>query len=106
MDLNREVAEKVKKITAEEARALTGSLTLNAARELPKIYNKIKTAAEKGSTSIIMRGKIYNTYNDERDWNASLREIVKDLRDHGYTCTTFYEERQFVDLGLKIDWSN
>jgi gp48 len=68
---------------------------------------KIREAANKGETSVIVRESPYDmwlyieTELDDRD----AKRCIKELRDLGYTVSHFYKEgSQFVDVGLFIDW--
>ena len=94
----------MKIISAEEARKLAKIPEKRIQLELLEIDKRIKEASAREETSILMRGEIYDTYPDRKNWRYELQEIVQYLEKSGFKCEMFYEERQFVDLGLRIRW--
>lgn len=98
----------MKRITADEARALCG--TDKAQETLGVIYERIRKAAALGQTQVRYATEsdmgVYNWDREAKKPTTPLgRIVVEQLRKDGYTVTTYYEERQFVDLGLVISWS-
>lgn len=96
----------MKKNTAKEARTLAGVMSKMATDSLRECYARIKKSALDGRTYIVMRGKLYDTYKSEDKWSEGLKEVVADLRKNGFECSSYYNELQFVDIGLKISWEN
>lgn len=102
-----QVTAKQARITAKEARELA---QLDKTEEiLAKIYERIREAATRGDTSIRFAGNanemgVYQFVGGKQPGTPLGRRVVDRLRADGYKVTTYYEELQFVDLGLVISW--
>lgn len=96
-------------ITAQQARDLAKSEEEKIAAEVEKhlayFEPQIKAAAEQKKTEIIIRsgGYEYWLYNRENK-DPVVKATVAKLRELDYVVSLFYDERQFVDMGLKISW--
>lgn len=69
------------------------------------ILERIKKATANGLDEIIIREHHYCMFLD--NITASPKEqvdVIKALRNHGYSVDLYYYEGQFVDIGLRINW--
>ena len=89
-------------ISAKEARELSGP---KCEEYLVYLEQKIKAAATKGERDVIIREKPYCDWMyKESDLKGEPIKVIKELRNLGYTARLFYQENQFVDMGLWIQW--
>lgn len=90
-------------ITAKEARALSGP---TVDEHLARLSKTIETAAREGKQFVIIRSEPYDRwlYNGNPSGNSIEGKVITALTLAGYKVGFFYEERQFVDMGLKISW--
>lgn len=86
-----------------EKRALPAEI--EAQEALIEIEKIIKEKAEKGSTSVIIREQPYSDYLMYSSDNPVSKIVVDTLRKNGFDVDLFYYEGQFVDYGLRIEWS-
>lgn len=87
------------RITAEEARKLSGPITTDLLKEA---YAAIRLSAKEGKTSVNLTGSFWVTdgYTRTPQWN----KIKSILEQDGFIVTFFYEERQFVNMYTVISW--
>lgn len=87
------------KITAEEARKLSGPTTQD---HVATVYRLIRKAAEKKERSV----KLYDDFwvYEGYKGTTSYKEACKILEGDGYKVRFFYEERQFVDMYTIVEW--
>ncbi len=89
------------RLTAELAASLSGP---SADEYRERIDDQIRDAASKAERVLILRQQPY------ADWARSAKpdpigaQVMKELRDDGFKVSLHYEEKQFVDYGLKIEW--
>lgn len=86
-------------ITAEEARKLSGKTV----EELAFDFNDIikKAAMEQKRTVLHYHGELENeAYSHTKKWN----DFVSYMNNLGYQVEFHYEERQFVDMRIRISW--
>lgn len=89
-------------ITAQEAYDLAKP---NYDKYLEFINEKIKTAAKNGKTSIIIRENPYSCWLYGPDKNdQEVDDLLKLLKERGFSISLYYNEGQFVDIGLNISW--
>lgn len=89
-------------IKAQEARELATDYVQLYCDELEKLIRK---AAEDKNFEVVVRKNPYSEWlknGHPEDKNA--RETIEILQKNGFRVSYFYEERQFVDTGLKISW--
>jgi hypothetical protein len=92
-------------LTAAQARELS---KLNSPKGLTEaVLEGVKERAEQGKSEFITRqygfgdGRLYTT---EQNYPSKIREVLQILRKLGYKADIFCEERQFVDIYLKVTW--
>lgn len=93
-------------ISAEEARALAGpSIDEQVGGHLNVISDHIRKAATAKSREVILREDPYCYWLYGQLLHGSVADkVVHELRENGYIVELFYEERQLVDIGLRIRW--
>jgi hypothetical protein len=86
-------------ITAEEARKLSGKTSAEYALDF---NDAIRDAAKTGARTVLKyHGELENeAYHTTVRWKA----FVEYMRGLGYSVELHYEERQFVDMRVKISW--
>lgn len=86
------------KITAAEAR----KIALGPVDEMLELaYTEIRKAAEKGRTTVNVFGEWQREgYNE----TTAFKKAKKVLEDDGFKVKYFYEEKQFVDMGITVSW--
>ena len=89
-------------ITAEQARLLSGPST---EEHLEVISRRIEEAAKSGKREVILREVEYAhwLYN-EKDMSDVTKQVIEKLRKNGFEVKLYYNELQFVDMGLWIKW--
>ena len=91
-------------ITADDARELAGVLDREIERFIANADVLIEERAKSGKRSVIVR----DTYIANAGYNSKTDgpwKIVADIYSkRGFAVSFFYEERQFVDMGMKIEW--
>lgn len=87
------------KITAEEARALSGPSVEDHVNE---VYPAIRKAAEQKWREIRLHDDFWTQggYSGTADWKRACDL----LRADGFKVEFFYEERQFVNMYTKVSW--
>lgn len=93
-------------ITAQDAINLVNKKELKS--HLEYLDRCIVEAAESGQHFVIIRAKPFEMavrQLPKADESSMLRKVINDLRARGFTVTQHWEEGQFVDCGMKIDWS-
>lgn len=92
-------------ITAAEARALSGP---GVDEYISMLDLKIRDAAErKEQKFIILRADPFARWMyPKRPTEGVAAEVITRLEKAGFKVTLHYEEKQFVDLGLRIDWGS
>ncbi len=90
-------------ITAEQAAEMAGP---KAEEYLEFIEEKIIDAAKNQNREIIIRDNPYSTwlYGSNKSNPDEVRKALKALSDNGFKTSLHYQENQFVDIGLKIEW--
>lgn len=89
-------------ITAEQARLLAGP---TAEEYLEIIGDRIEMAAMNKEREVIIRDTPYAEWlYSEKDMPPAAREVVAKLRKNGFEVKLYYNELQFVDMGLWIRW--
>lgn len=86
-------------ITAEQARALSGKTSEEFAQDFEEA---IKEAATNGKRKICKyHGQLEKeAYSRTEKWNS----FVEYMSSLGYSVSLFYEERQFVDMRINVEW--
>ncbi len=89
-------------ITAEQARDISG---LTAEQYAKRLSTFIESAANDGDQYVIVRQEPYAgwMYNERVD-SKTAKATLEILRKNGFEVSLFYQENQFVDIGLKISW--
>lgn len=91
-------------ITAAQARTLSGPTLNEQVKEHLEVISKVvETAAANKQRSVTIRHEPYGSWLYGTVVEPAL-STVAELRKLGYTIDFFYEERQFVDMGLRISW--
>lgn len=92
-------AEKMKTITAKEARDLAGP---TVEEQVADVFEKIREAATSGKRRLHLHGQFwaYGGYHNKPDWLAAK----KLLEDQGFVVTFYYNESQFVDMYTVVEW--
>lgn len=86
------------KITAKQARDLAGP---TIEEMIDDVYARIKAkAAEKKDRSLILHDWAYEGYGNTEKYKA----LKKELEGAGFEVEFFYEERQFVNMYVIIEW--
>ena len=90
-------------ITAEQAAEMAGP---KAEEYLEFIEKKIIDAAKNQIRGIIIRDNPYCNwlYGSSKSNPGEVRKALKALSDNGFKVSLHYQENQFVDIGLKIEW--
>ena len=90
-------------ITAEQAAEMAGP---KAEEYLEFIEKKIVEAAEKQNREIIIRDNPYSNwlYGSGKSNPDEVKKALKVLSDNGFKVSLHYQENQFVDIGLVIEW--
>lgn len=90
-------------ITAKDARAIMGP---TKEEYLAFIENCIRTAAGKQQNHVIIRQEPYAgwLWRGEGDAPKAAQDVLKELREADFKISFHYQELQFVDYGLRIDW--
>jgi len=92
-------------ITAKRARILSGNDEEECKEALRAIEERIKTAAGSGGSSLIIRDEPYAYWlYSEKSKTKTSKRVISELENLGFKVSQYYEERQFVDIGLKIEW--
>jgi len=86
-------------ITAKEARELSGPTIQEEALSLdPHIR---KAAENKERKVLVYHGKLENeAYSNTQRW----KDFVKYMQGLGFKVSLHYNESQFVDMRLRIEW--
>lgn len=88
-------------ITATEARALAGP----APEEyLAFIESQIREAAKGKQREVIIRSEPYASWLYGRNLTDAAYKVIEELKHKGFEVSLHYQELQFVDMGLKIEW--
>lgn len=94
-------------ITAKEAYKIAKPAYDNYMAFLDK---KIRKAAGERKTEIIIRESPYNDWlYDEKNLkkrDEDAYKAISKLRELGFSVGLYYNELQFVDIGLRINWGN
>lgn len=90
-------------ITAKEANDISGTKTEVF---IEFIEEKIKASAKLGKHEVIIRenpysGWLYVGYNKLHD---NEKACLDELKTCGFDVDLYYNEGQFVDIGLRIKW--
>jgi len=89
-------------ITAQQARELAGP---TAKDYLKFIDEKIRQAATDKKHEVFIRENPYASWlYKESDLSDEPRKAVQELRKLGFTVSLYYQENQFVDIALWIQW--
>ena len=89
-------------ITAEQAAEMAGP---KAEEYLEFIRKKIVEAAGKQNREVVIRDNPYCIWLYGSKSNPDeVRKALKALSDNGFKVSLHYQENQFVDIGLKIEW--
>ena len=89
-------------ISAKQARTIVGP---SKEDYLEVLERRIIKAAEGKNYEVILYDKpyVYWLY-DAKHRDATVEAVLNDLRELGYQVSLYYNESQFVDMGLKISW--
>lgn len=90
-------------ISAHEARKLAKP---DIEAHVVYLNSRITEAAKQGKTEVIIRKAPYRCwlYIMDDDQKPEAEAVLKLLKDKGFQCKLFYNEVQFVDIGLHILW--
>lgn len=90
-------------ISADEARKLAKP---DIEAHVVYLNSRITEAAKQGKTEVIVRKAPYRCwlYIMDDDQKPEAEAVLKLLKDKGFQCKLFYNEAQFVDIGLRIIW--
>lgn len=90
-------------ITAKEARMLAGPTDAEVANlALESVFEAIQRAAENKQRSITLRDDFWA--RGGYDLSNTYKIAVERLEELGFDVKFFYEENQFVDMGVNISW--
>ena len=64
----------------------------------------IKAAEDKKYEVIINANPYANWLYDAKYRDITVEAVLNDLQELGYQVSLYYNESQFVDMGLKISW--
>ncbi len=94
--------EKKMLITAEQARDLSGG---PMEKHLEILSGHIEKAAKDGKREVVIRQGPYDNwlYQTPKP-NTLAANVIDQLKKAGYKVSLYYNESQFVDMGLKISW--
>lgn len=89
---------------AETARQLVKAR--ESRQHLEFLKRAIVKACEEGFYKVIIRAEPYAQClrNDNGCGNPALKQALLVLREEGFELSQFWEEHQFVDMGLEISW--
>lgn len=87
-------------LTAQEAREIAGP---DAKDYLEIIDGRIRAAAEMKEREVIIRDQPYANWLYGTPSKVA-KEVIKKLKEYGYDVDLYYQESQFVDMGLWIKW--
>lgn len=90
-------------ISAEEARKLQLPDPEVVKDHLRIIETAIKRDAPSKSETII-RTEPYCRWLYDSERTPTVSAVIDELTRLGYTLDLYYQERQFVDMGLRIRW--
>ncbi|MCA7086098.1 hypothetical protein K7G19_21130 [Cupriavidus sp. DB3] len=97
--------EKVKRLTAAEAREIAGP---TVSERVDLALDRIREAAEKKQREVALHGDFWahGGYGSDRTTTLAKQydEAVRQLKDLGFKVRFFYEERQFVDMYTIVEW--
>ena len=91
-------------ITAKQAAEMAGP---KAEEYLEFIEKKIIKAVKDQNRGIIIRDNPYSNWlygSSSKSNPDEVRKALKTLSDNGFKVSLHYQENQFVDIGLKIEW--
>lgn len=88
-------------ISAKEARKISESVRDKNA-DMIVLSEMIKTAAEKGKTSIRVPYEMFSVSGSSATLKAE--GLVDELNSLGYRIESMYEELQFVDIWVEVSW--
>lgn len=88
-------------ITASEARELAGP---SAEEHLAIIEQHITKAAKNKNGFVIIRDNPYASWLYGSNKPDVANVVLKELDRNGFKTSLHYQELQFVDMGLKIEW--
>ena len=89
-------------ITAKQAAEMAGP---KAEEYLEFIEKKIIEAAEKQNHEVVIRDNPYcNWLYSSKSNLDEVKKALRALNDNGFKVSLHYQENQFVDIGLKIEW--
>lgn len=88
-------------LTAEQARALSG---WGSGDYLNFIEGKIREAAADGRRMVKIREEPMARWLYGNPSDAVSEEVIRTLRDAGYSVDLYYREAQFVDMALMVSW--
>lgn len=88
-------------ISAHEARKLAKP---NFDKHISYLNDKIAEAALQGKTEVIIRGTPYCNWLYDREQTSESKAVLDMLKAKGFQCKSYYNEAQFVDIGLRIIW--
>lgn len=91
------------RINADKARLLVQ----NAAKQVHLDFfdRQIQETAEKGLSFVLIRGEPYDqAFRQGAEAPSEIYSAILDLQARGFKVTQYWEEGQFVDCALRIDW--
>jgi hypothetical protein len=99
------IEEMTNLFNAKEAKDLS---SLNDPNELlKKVLGEIKEKARNGEWKYTTRSYGFgegNLYDAEQNYPNKIKEVLKSLRDLGFTAEIQTVESQFVDIFLQVTW--
>ena len=94
-----------KLFNAKDAKELS---SLNDPNELlKKVLDEIKEKARKGEWKYTTRSYGFGEsvlYDSEQNYPDKIKEVLKSLRELGFTAKIRLKESQFVDIFLEVTW--
>lgn len=91
-------------ITADDARKLAGVHEEEVEAFLNAAENQIRQAAQAGKRFTIVRDTVVCNAGYTSQSKGPWKTVRVKLEAEGFKVSFFYEERQFVDIGMKISW--
>lgn len=89
-------------ISAEKARELSGCLFETYTDFISK---KIESSANLKQRSVVIKDRPYCDWLYSCSAKTDISEkVIKKLEENGFKVSLYYQELQFVDYGLKIEW--
>ncbi|WP_151746352.1 hypothetical protein [Acinetobacter soli] len=90
-------------ITAQQAAEMAGP---KAEEYLAFIEKKIVESAKNQEHEVIIRDTPYCDwlYGSNKSNPDEVKKTLKVLSDNGFKVSLHYQENQFVDIGLKVEW--